>query len=496
MSPIALPNPLIPGFNPDPSVVRVGSDYYLCTSSFEYLPGLPIYHSTDFVHWDLIGHVVTTEHQLASANIPTNGGAWAPTIRHHDGVFYVVVTDAMGRGTLLFSATDPAGKWSDGLVTNISGIDPDLFWEDNGDCFATFSGLQFVDGEFGKHLGIQQARIDLPTGQLLEEPRSIWSGVGGMFPEAPHIYQIDDWYYLFIAEGGTERGHGESVARSRHLEGPYESGPNNPFLTARSTIRPIQNTGHGDLVQLVNGDWAMVLLGMRTRGQTRSFSSLGRETFATNITWVDGWPVAEPVHPTDVVPAPEFVENFSGESISREFISIRRMPSSVSTLKSDGLHIKGYGASMSELRPAFVGRRLRRHDGIVRAVMTVEGVGGISIRYDEVSHYDIEFSNGKVLARSSLSRVVHEVDANNYSGDQAIELYIEFVPSENTFSIDGQSCDFIRLGYFDKRGNKQHVAEFDGRFLAAEVACSFTGRVVGVYCTEGEVILKRYSETA
>ncbi|MFM6977696.1 MAG: family 43 glycosylhydrolase [Micrococcales bacterium] len=491
-----LPNPLIPGFNPDPSVVRVGDDYYICTSSFEYLPGLPIYHSKDFIHWDLIGHVVTTEHQLASANIPTNGGAWAPTIRNHDGVFYVVVTDAMGRGTLVFTATDPAGKWSDGVVTNISGIDPDIFWDEDGTCYATFSGLQLSGNEFGKHLGIQQAKIDLATGQLLEEPRSIWSGVGGMFPEAPHIYKIDDWYYLFIAEGGTERGHGESVARSRSLAGPYESGPNNPFLSARSTIRPIQNTGHGDLVQLVSGDWVMVLLGMRTRGQTRSFSSLGRETFATNIAWVDGWPVAEPVHPSDLVPAPEFVEDFSGSELSQEFIAIRRLPAAVSALKADGLQIRGDGSTMSDLRPAFVGRRLRRHDGILKAELSVNGVGGISIRYDEVSHYEIEIANGKIIARSNLARVVHEVAENNYSADSKTTLYMEFIPSKNEFNIDGQSCDFIRLGYFDNHGNRNQVAEFDGRFLSAEVACSFTGRVVGVYSSEGEVVLHKYSETS
>lgn len=491
-----LPNPLIPGFNPDPSVVRVGDDYYLCTSSFEYLPGLPIYHSKDFIHWDLIGHVVTTEHQLASADIPTNGGAWAPTIRHHDGVFYVVVTDAMGRGTLVFSATDPAGKWSDGTLTNISGIDPDIFWDDKGDCYATFSGLQLGGKEFGKHLGIQQAKIDITTGQLLEEPRSIWSGVGGMFPEAPHIYKKDDWYYLFIAEGGTERGHGESVARSRNLTGPFESGPNNPFLSARSTSRPIQNTGHGDLVQLTNGDWAMVLLGMRTRGQTRSFSSLGRETFATNITWQDGWPVAEPVQPSDVVPAPEFVAEFNQGVLNSEFVAIRRLPSSVSRLESDGLHIKGEGKSMSDLRPAFVGRRLRRHEGIVKANLSVNGIGGLSIRYDEVSHYDIEVAGEKVIARSSISRIVHEVEANNYSADANTELYMEFVGTGSKFTIDGQSCDFIRLGYFDKTGIKNQVAEFDGRYLSAEVACSFTGRVIGVYCTEGEVVLSKYSETA
>ncbi|MEY4499711.1 MAG: hypothetical protein RL319_699 [Actinomycetota bacterium] len=491
-----LPNPLIPGFNPDPSVVRVGDYYYVCTSTFEYLPGLPIYHSKDMIHWETIGHVVTTEHQLASADIPTNGGAWAPTIRHHDGVFYVVVTDAMGRGTLVFSATNPAGPWSDGTVTNISGIDPDIFWDENGDCYATFSGLQLTGKEFGKHLGIQQAKIDLTTGQLLEEPRSIWSGVGGMFPEAPHIYKVDDYFYLFIAEGGTERGHGESVARSKSLTGPFESGPKNPFLSARSTIRPVQNTGHGDLVQLKDGSWAMVLLGMRTRGQTRAFSSLGRETFVSRITWEDGWPVAEPVHLNDVVAAPEFVDNFNDSSLRPDWVGIRRLPSSVSSLEADGLHIKGEGNSMSELRPAFVGKRLRRHDGIVKAEVSVSGIGGISIRYDEVSHYDIEIANGKLIARSSLSRVVHEVEAVNFYAAAKTTLYMEFVPSGQNFNIDGQSCDFIRLGFVNTNGEKQMVAEFDGRFLAAEVACSFTGRVIGTYCTEGELVVHKFSETA
>jgi len=493
---VELPNPLIPGFNPDPSVVRVGDDYYVCTSTFEYLPGLPIYHSKDMINWKTIGHVVTTEHQLESANIPTNGGAWAPTIRHHDGVFYVVVTDAMGRGTLMFTATDPAGPWSDGIVTNISGIDPDIFWDEDGTCYATFSGLQLTGKEFGKHLGIQQAKLDTTTGQLLEEPRSIWSGVGGMFPEAPHIYKIGEYYYLFIAEGGTERGHGESVARSKSVAGPFESGPNNPFLSARSTIRPVQNTGHGDLVQLKDGTWAMVLLGMRTRGQTRSFSSLGRETFVSRITWENDWPVAEPVHLNDVLPEPEFVDDFTANQLNHEWVGIRRLPSSVSKVESDGLHIKGENASMSELRPAFVGKRLRRHIGIVKADISVTGVGGISIRYDEVSHYDIEIANGKLIARSSLSRVVHEVEAKNFYAETNSTLYMEFVNTKAIFSIDGQSCDFIRLGFINKNGDKEQVAEFDGRFLAAEVACSFTGRVIGTYCTSGELVLHKYSETA
>ena len=491
-----LPNPLIAGFNPDPSIVRVGEDYYLATSTFEYLPGIPVYHSTDLVHWKLIGHVVTTEDQLASANVPTNGGAWAPTIRFHEGLFYVAVTDALGRGTLIFTAENPAGPWSGGLLTDIRGIDPDLAWDDNGDCYATFSGLILEGEDLGKHLGIQQAKLDLKTGKRLEEARDIWSGTGLMFPEAPHLYKIGDWWYLLIAEGGTERGHSVSIARSKSIAGPFEGGPSNPFLSARSTARPIQNTGHGDLVQLPNGDWVMVLLGMRTRGLTRSFSSLGRETFATNVTWADGWPSAEPVHLNDFAGVPEFTDNFSEKVLGLEWIAVRQLPSSVSELKPDGLHVAGNGNSMSHLRPAFVGRRQRRLEGIVRAQVEVSGTGGLSMRYDENAHYDIEIANGKLIARSVLSRVVHEIEHTEFSSNGGeVELYLELAPGGLGFGANSQTSDFVRLGFISN-GEKHQVAEFDGRYLSAEVTCSFTGRVIGIYCTEGSVVARSYSETA
>ena len=232
-TPLRLPNPLVAGFHPDPSVVQVGADYYLATSSFEYLPGIPIHRSRDLVHWTLIGHVVTRLGQLQMTGVPTGGGAWAPTIRWRDGVFHVVVADAMGRGMLLFTATDPAGEWSDGLsLKGIPGIDPDLAWDDEGTCLITFSGLILSGPETGTHLGIQQARIDLATGVALEEPRSMWSGTGLIFPEAPHLYRIGRWWYLLIAEGGTERGHAVSIARSESPTGPFEGCPANPLLSA------------------------------------------------------------------------------------------------------------------------------------------------------------------------------------------------------------------------------------------------------------------------
>ncbi|MGX9901450.1 family 43 glycosylhydrolase [Arthrobacter sp. SA17] len=293
---MSFPNPLIPGFNPDPSIVKVGENYYLATSTFEYLPGLPIYHSTDLISWTQIGNVVEREGQLDSWDVPTLGGAWAPTIRHHEGLFYLAVTDAVGRGTLVFTATDAAGPWSDGTpIHGAVGIDPDLAWDSEGNAYMTYSGLDTITGQASEHGGILQVRVDLENGKALEQPRSVWSGTGLMFPEAPHLYQHGNYWYLLIAEGGTERGHSVSIARGTSPQGPFENNLANPVLSARSTDRPIQNTGHGDLVQTPDGAWAMVMLGTRPRGMNRAFSALGRETFITQVHWEEGWPVVEPV---------------------------------------------------------------------------------------------------------------------------------------------------------------------------------------------------------
>lgn len=495
------PNPLIPGFNPDPSIVRVGDDFYLATSTFEYRPGIPIYHSRDLINWQLVGHVADRLEQL-DRNVPTNLGAWAPTIRFHEGLFYVAVTDAGGRGTLIFTAENPAGPWSDGVVTEVQGIDPDLVWDADGSCFITFSGLILDGDDMGKHLGIQQARIDTSTGKLLEPVRSIWSGTGLMFPEAPHVYQIGDWWYLMIAEGGTERGHSVSIARGTSPAGPFEGNPANPILSARSTSRPVQNTGHGDLALGPDGQWVMVMLGMRTRGMTRAFSSLGRETFITSVHWADGWPIAEPVHLNDVLPAPSFHDDFAADTLNLEWVSLRQLPVDVVTKDHDGLVLRGSGVEIDQLHPAWIGRRQRRLEGSVLADVTVTGIGGLSIRYDEAAHYDLELRNGQLLARFSVSRLTHEVVADGFdvsSVSQAsgsVRLFIDFRPAGVGFNTDSQSSDLIDLGWIDLDGVKHVVTTFDGRFLSAEVTTSFVGRVIGIYNVEGETRLHEYQEVA
>jgi xylan 1,4-beta-xylosidase len=242
-------NPIIAGFHPDPTICRVGEDYYIAVSSFEYFPAVPIFHSRDLVRWTQIGNILDRESQLDLRKAIDSGGIFAPTLRHHDGRFWLVTTNQaqMAQGQLIVSAEDPAGPWSEPVfVAGALGVDPDLAWDEVGVCHLTWS-------TFGDASIILQAAIDPWTGALLSEPQRLWSGTGLAAPEAPHVYLRHGWWYLLIAEGGTARGHAVSVARSRSITGPYEGSPANPIFTHRSTADPVQNTGHADLVELPSG---------------------------------------------------------------------------------------------------------------------------------------------------------------------------------------------------------------------------------------------------
>jgi xylan 1,4-beta-xylosidase len=497
---LVMPNPLLPGFHPDPSVVQVGEDYYLATSSFEYLPGIPLHHSRDLVHWTPIGHVVTRPGQLQMHGVFTGGGAWAPTIRWHDGVFHLVVADAGGRGMLLFTATDPAGPWSDGLpLTGIPGIDPDIAWDEQGTCFVTFSGLILEGPDLGTHLGIQQVRMDLSTGSALEAPRSVWSGTGLIFPEAPHLYRIGSYWYLMIAEGGTERGHAISIARSANPDGPFEGCPANPLLSARSTARPVQNTGHGDLVQAPDGSWHAVLLGMRVKGQTRSFAALGRETYSTSVEWVDDWPVFAPVELNDVISAPTFSDSFADAELGPDWVTVRRVATDIASWGAGALVLKGDGRGMDHPAPTFVGRRQSRLDARITATLSGRnGVGGLTIRYDEQTHYDLEVDGDRVVARACIPTMSVEhvavLPAGSGGPGGPLTLVAEMREPERSFAT-GMTCDLIHLGVETADGTCIEVGVFDGRYLAAEVVCSFTGRVAGMYCVSGELSFSSYGET-
>lgn len=353
-------NPIIRGFNPDPSICRVEKDYYLVTSSFEYFPGLPIYHSKDLVNWKQIGNCLQRAEEFPLNHVKDSGGIWAPTIRYHEGVFYVTAT-LEHYGNFVVSTDNPAGRWSAPVWIPVDGIDPSLLF-DGGKVYYCTNHREHPEVE-----EITLEEIDITTGALLTEPKAIWGGIGGGFLEAPHVYHIGEWYYLLAAEGGTNFNHMVTLARSRDIQGPYESCPWNPVLTnVHDTSKEVQCAGHGDLVQDHNGNWWMVHLGIRLC--KRTMSNLGRETFLTPVEWEMEWPVVRNNKKAALIcegPLWEEQRNlttweadFNKEEWEPEIIFLRN-PVMENYQREDGkLHIKPATVALSDCaNPSLVARR-------------------------------------------------------------------------------------------------------------------------------------------
>lgn len=488
-------NPVIPGFHPDPSVCRVGADYHLVTSSFEYFPGIPVFHSRDLVHWRQIGNVLDRPGQFpVPPDLPASAGIYAPTLRHHDGRFWLITTNAGGGGNFIVTSEHPEGPWSDPVWIDLPGIDPDLAWDDDGTCWCAFSGIRL-------------ARIDPVAGRVLAGPWPIWSGSGLQYPEAPHLYRIGEWWYLLLAEGGTERGHCVSIARAASPRGPFEPAPANPILTHRGTDRPIQSTGHADLVQAADGTWWLVLLGTRPRGFTPAFHVLGRETFLVPVLWEDGWPVVGPVlesypapgawHPVEPPPARE---EFDSPVLGPQWISPRVRPDGSWSLRDrpGWLTLHATGESLDRPGYTFVGRRQQHPDCRVRVRLDpgADARAGVAVRLDEAHHYDIEVADGQV---SVIARIgpVRQCLALQPVPPGPLVLTVDvgttgLLPPSVTGAGQGAVApagvrtsgpDMISFGV--QAPDPVRLADIDGRYLSTEVATGFTGRVIGMYVTRG-----------
>ncbi|GAA1960199.1 glycoside hydrolase family 43 protein [Microbacterium deminutum] len=287
-------NPVIRGHAPDPSAVRVGDDYFLANSSFGFLPGIPISHSTDLVNWRTIGFAATRPAQYRRDGESGPVNLFAPTLRHHDGVFHLVCTNqADEQGNFLLRADDPAGEWSDAVWLDREAFDPSLFRDEDGQWYYTRRTLEFrPDGDLGP---IVQTTIDLDSGAL-GEFHAITANNRGFESndiEGPHLYRRGDWYYLTAAEGSSWKGHMQTIGRGRTPWGPFEPAPDGPILTHRHRVaHPIQTVGHAELIDDGAGNWWALSLGTR-QSPFASHHLLGRETFLTPIEWPDGgWPSA------------------------------------------------------------------------------------------------------------------------------------------------------------------------------------------------------------
>lgn len=478
-------NPVIPGFHPDPSICRVEEDYYLVTSTFEYFPGVPIFHSKDLVHWRQIGHCLTTPEQLPLGNAWSSGGIFAPTIRYHDGWFYMVTTNVSGIGNFYVKTQNPEGPWSDPVHVKQDGIDPSLLFDDDGRVYFQSSRT----GEEG-HC-IYQCEIDIETGEMLTESRYIWRGTGGAHPEAPHLYKINGLYYLMIAEGGTEYGHMETIARSSHPYGPFESCPDNPILTNRSMDSGIQATGHADLIEAHDGSWWAVFLGIRPVAYPKAHH-LGREVYLAPVTWTeDGWPVVgnnthiEPLMDAPQLPQVTWPErpvrdDFDDEHLGLDWTFLRNpAEGSWSLQERPGflvLHGHQAGLSNEKTAPAFVGRRLSHFSCRMETEIDFEPQkdgeeAGLTVYMNERHHYDLGLKTaaGRRVAVfrktvGSLS-VEHTVECP----EGPVVLKIQAYPAKITASIHTELSGEIELG----RG--------ETHLLSTEVAGGFTGVFIAMY---------------
>ena len=481
-------NPIIPGFHPDPSICRVGEDYYLVNSSFEYFPGVPIFHSKDLVNWNQIGHCLTKESQLPLGGVKPSDGIYAPTIRYHEGRFYMVTTNINGGGNFFVSTEDPAGEWSEPVWLAQKGIDPSLLF-DQGKVYLTSNGTLWAPVR-----GVYQCEIDIETGKQLTETKFLWPGTGGSYPEAPHLYHIGDWYYLTVAEGGTAEGHSVTIARSRDPYGPFDSCPHNPILTHRSLMNEIQATGHADLVEDHHGNWWAVFLGYRY-GE-HSWHHLGRETYLAPVEWTpDGWPVVHggnkvtPIMEVDrpmilhpVTAKPER-DDFDSPTLGFEWNYLRNPdPSHYSLTESPGsLELTCSVATLDDLAsPSFLGRRQEHFDCRVATLLAFDPSNkneeaGLTVLADNKHHYEISITlrAGKrcAIVRRRIGTLVAEVACTELPSGP-VELQIIADPITYRF-LAGAT------------GALKELATGEVRYLSTQVAGGYTGVYFGLYATSG-----------
>lgn len=296
-------NPILSGFYPDPSICKVGDDFYVVTSTFAYYPGLPILHSKDLVNWETISFAMDRPEQLNLDGHGVSRGLFAPSIRYHNGLYYITCTLIDTGGNFVITATDPAGPWSDPYwLPEVNGIDPSMYFDENK-AYILYNSIPPDDKSlYSGHRTIRMFAFDVDSMRVTgDETLLVNGGVdiskNPVWIEAPHIFKKDGYYYLICAEGGTGYNHSEVVFRSEQAEGPYVPWDKNPILTQRhldpSRPNPITTTGHADFVELEDGSWWAVFLGCRPYADKDYFNT-GRETFLTPVKWIDGWPVINP----------------------------------------------------------------------------------------------------------------------------------------------------------------------------------------------------------
>ena len=371
-------NPVLRGFEPDPVILRVGADFYIATSTFEWYPGVRIHHSRDLVNWRSLGGVLHSTRLLDLAGVPDSGGIWAPGLSYADGLFHLVFTvvDTYAEGwkdlpNYVTTAASIGGPWSDPVPLHGRGFDISLFHDDDDDGRSWLLNMRFdwrPDRE--GFAGIEIQEYDRKTRTLLGEPRTISTGTSVGVAEGPHLYRRDGWYYLVHAEGGTGYEHGAAVARSRDLLGPYEADPAGPLLTSRDDPSlALQKAGHCSLVETATGQWYAAHIVARPHAE-RGRCVLGRETALQPVDWTDdGWPRIAGAVPAVAVPAPALLpapvpappanDCFEAPALGPDWSTLRRPAGDDWIEPAPGrLRIRGGQSPVGRRTPSLLARRV------------------------------------------------------------------------------------------------------------------------------------------
>jgi len=514
-------NPILRGFNPDPSIVRVGDDYYIATSTFEWYPGVQVHHSRDLVHWRLLTRPLRRASQLNMLGDPDSCGVWAPCLSYDDGLFYLVYTDVKRYGRTSvggasgaslrdfhnYLVTSPRidGEWSDPVFLNSSGFDPSLFHDDDGRKYLVNLLWDHRPGE-NRFAGIVLQEYSPAEQRLVGSPHLIFKGTAIGFTEGPHLYKRGGYYYLLTAEGGTSWGHAVTFARSRTLTGPYELHPDVHILTARH--RPdieLQRAGHADLVDTQTGETYMVYLcGRPIRNRGRCI--LGRETAVQEMAWgEDGWlrtadglglpssEVAAPGLPACPFPGKPVREDFDGPELPLDFQWLRSpWPEELFSLTERPGHLRLFGRESlgSLFRQSLVARRQQSHCYSAATVVEFEppdyqrSAGLICYYNSSKAHYLCISHNavsGKHLRVVSLLPDQPQTDAFTppipIPGGVPVGLRVE---------VDYER---LRFGYrVEGRDWRWMPEQFDASILSDEAAApgtpNFTGAFVGMCCQD------------
>jgi xylan 1,4-beta-xylosidase len=410
-------NPVLPGFHPDPSICRVGDEFFVVTSTFEYFPGLPVHRSRDLVAWQLAGHAVHRDDQLDLSTVPASGGLFAPTIRHHAGRFYVACTLVGGngrQGSFVVTATDPAGPWSDpAWIEDAPGIDPSILFDDDGR--AWWCGTRLAEpGDWPEQTEVWVRELDLTTMSLVGDEHVVWHGAveGAVWAEGPHLYRHAGDVLLVASEGGTERHHAVSAARGASPTGSFTGSRANPLLTHRhlGDDAPVANVGHADLVDDGQGAWWATVLATRRlpRDGTRADALQGRETWLVPVVFEDGWPVFAPgtgrlAEEVEVpwadartIAARSLVDDFDGPTVHPELVSVRTAPSARRAMLGERpghLRLQAVSGGLHEHAPhAFAGFRLEQPVATLSTVLEAPDapspdlLAGLALRLSERRH--------------------------------------------------------------------------------------------------------------